>query len=133
MYRSIIVGLAMLTFMTTASAFGPSAPPGMVSQGNSFNMSIRRGQDQEGYYAEVALRGVQPEQLNIVPRGRSLLLTIQQQSQLQKKTPNGQSSFMTGQRSMSQQLAFPPDADLSNLKMKNVENGLLIAVPRMRR
>jgi len=135
MYRSIIAGLVMLASMTTASAFGPGgswAPPG-VSQGNSFNIAIRRGQDQEGYYAEVALKGVNPKQVNIIPQGRSLLLRVQQQSNMQRSTPAGSSSFMMSQRSMSQQLAFPPDADLANLRMKSVENKLLIAVPRMRR
>lgn len=135
MYRSIFAGLVLLASVTTASAFGPGpwGSPGMVSQGNSFNISIRRGQDQDGYYAQIALNGVKPEQLNIVPQGRSLLLKVQQQSKTQRNTPNGQSSFSMGQRSMSQQLSFPPDADLSNLRMKNVENGLMIAVPRMRR
>ena len=135
MYRSIFAGLIMLVSMTTASAFGPGpwGAPGMVSQGSSFNISIRRGQDRDGYYAQIALNGVKPEELNIVPQGRSLLLRVQQQSNMQRNTPNGQSSFSMGQRSMSQQLSFPPDADLSNLRMKNVENGLVVAVPRMRR
>ena len=135
MYRSIFAGLVMLASMTTASAFGPGpwGPPGMASQGNSFNISIRRGQDQDGYYAQIALNGVKPEQVKFEPQGRSLLLKIQQQSRQQSNSPNGQSSFSMGQRSMSQQIAFPPDADLQNLKMKSVEGGFLIAVPRMRR
>ncbi len=105
----------------------------MVSQGNSFNMFIRRGQDQGGYYAEIVLRGIKPEQVNVVPQGRSLLLRVNQQSRIQRNTPNGGAGFMMSQQSMSQQLSFPPDADLSNLRIKNVAHGMLVAVPRMRR
>lgn len=138
MYRAIIAGLVLLSSITVASAYGPGpwAPPGpfpgMVSQGSSFNISTRRGQDQQAYYAEITLSGVKPEQLKIIPQGNSLLIRVQQVSRMQRNTPQGQAGFMQGQRSMSQRLSFPPDANLSSMKMQSVENRLMIMVPRHR-
>jgi HSP20 family molecular chaperone IbpA len=122
MYRSIFTSLVLLAPLTAA-----------FPQGDSFNISSRRGQDQDGYYIEVALQGIKPEQINITPHGKSLHLRTQQYSQTQQNTPNGQFSFTQGGRSMSQQFSFPPDANLSHMQVRNSNNKLFIAVPRFKR
>ncbi|MBK1716595.1 Hsp20/alpha crystallin family protein [Thiocystis violacea] len=97
------------------------------------NVSRQAGED--AYLIDIQLQNIDPEQVEIQPMGRGLLIRHNAETRVsqQDTLPGGEgyrSHYSFSQGSASRRLGLPPDADLAGMSREVKEGHILIRVPR---
>ncbi len=99
-------------------------------------LTINRRTTQDAYLIEIALENLTPDQIEIRPAGRGLIITHQATIRHRQNDalPGGegyQTRYSLTRDTSVRRIGLPPDADLANLSREIKDDRILIRVPRL--
>ncbi len=115
-----------------AIARPPAAGLGVVDVSSQpYGAQIRRSQDEVNYYLDVAVTGLQPEQVKIDQRGRLLIVEIAGQRQQRMVSPDGSAqSIIRQSQSLRQPVRMPDDGDAGRMQRQNLPGMVRVIIPK---
>ncbi|UHD18113.1 Hsp20/alpha crystallin family protein [Thiocapsa bogorovii] len=116
-----------------AQSHAPSAQPATSNQ-QARHLSISRRTTPDAYLVEIRLANINPEQVQIIPRGRGLRIAYRTRAEEYREDRFGAGygrgySVMSG--SASQGLALPPDADVATMSREVTPDRIQLRIPRV--
>lgn len=111
----------------------PPAQPAAWSQWGR-HLSIARRTTPEAYFVEIRLANIDPEQVQIMSRGRGLRIAYRTRAEEYRQDSFG-AGYGRGYRVMSgsasQGLVLPPDADVSAMSREVTSDRIQLRIPRV--
>ncbi|MTW19871.1 Hsp20/alpha crystallin family protein [Allochromatium palmeri] len=128
-------------------AYGPPAPPAFWSPDATERMarharpawprlSLTRRATDDAYLIEIQLQNIEPNQVEIRPVGRGLVITHSATVRFSQNDalPGGegyQSRYSISRDTSGRRVGLPPDADLAGMTREVEDGRILIRVPRV--
>ncbi len=133
MRKGMIGGLLALALVLPGGGLlaQPLAPG--LSQGHwSGRAGIRtqRWQDGANYYLDIQVRGLRPQDVQVVPQWGGLVIRVARLQASRRETPGGlriQGGSMTR---IEHWVTTPPDADLAHMERRDLQGLVRIRIPR---
>lgn len=116
-----LIGLTLFLFVFSGVV---QAQPPVQVQGTA-SIFTHQWSDAENYYLGVLLKGITPDELQVIPRARMLIISAQKQQRQE-----GRGGFASSSQSVQRTVALPWDADTQNIQRKITGKDVVIVIPR---
>jgi hypothetical protein len=117
---------------TGQSDASPARPAALSRQVR--HLSIARRATPDAYLVEIRLANIDPEQVQVISRGRGLRIAYRTRAEEYREDSFGAGygrgySVVSG--SASQRLTLPPDADVAAMSREVTSDGIQLRIPRV--
>ncbi|MGQ9831029.1 MAG: hypothetical protein ACUVQI_05350, partial [Thermochromatium sp.] len=99
-------------------------------------LNLSRRATDDAYVIEIQLQNIQPDQVEIRPAGRGLIITYNATVRFAQSEPlpggdGYQSRYSLSRDTIGRRVGLPPDADLAGMTREVKDDRILIRVPRV--
>jgi HSP20 family molecular chaperone IbpA len=118
-----------------ASSVNPMRDSGPVRQWSTGQVRMRQEQTEEAYILIIDLNGLAPQNVQVRPLGRGLLVRTRHDARTQRSETYGdgrgyRESYRISSGSSTRRLPVPPDGDIAHLTREDGDEEVRILIPR---
>ncbi len=131
--KRILAGLLLGLALGTGGALAQPLVPGAAPRWHGgTGIHTQRWQDEGSYYLDIQVRGIAPEDVQVIPRRGGLVIRVARLQARRHASPQGLRYERRSVARIEQWVTTPPDADLAHLTRQNLEGLVRIRIPRGR-